>query len=264
MRRFCMSSFTKVVSLYRNACTLCVVSALLSFVSMGIADAQTVIKERIELQPHIPGRVLGDNPTEEVYVAEDSDMYAGTIELAHKYTPLVPGRLSITKRGEIFDYNAADYLRFFYNGHSEEDTCRTGRAILYTEYHARYDLWDNRPLRFFLPDVHVGDTLHFVYHGSTDILPGPGSVTIPGNVTMCIRDPGCYGYFEGELQELEVCALTFGSFNADFAGFNVLTERDTISHGEATAVRAIAVSSDGGEVQIDSTTMIRYTEIPDT
>ena len=50
----------------------------------------------------------------------------------------------------------------------------------------------------------------------------------------------------------------------DTVGFRLLTEKDTLSHGEATPVRAIAVSSDGGEVQIDSTTMIRYTMVPDT
>ena len=131
------------------------------------------------------------------------------------------------------------------------------------EYHARS--WYDTPLRFFLPDVHVGDTLRFMYHGSVDIAPtnvGGGGGGF--GVDMILPEDVCYTYWEGELHEREVCSIGMYIMYPDTAGFRLVTEKDTVSYREASAVRAIAVSSDGGEVQIDSTTMIRYTMVPDT
>ena len=229
---------------------------------MGIADGQTVIKERIELQPQ-QGHLQRDSDNDLVYIAEDSGTFAGTVILARKYNPIVTGRLSITRRGTTFEYNLADYLDFITNRRSDEWRCDNGYHIEYMEYHARS--WYDTPLRFFLPDVHVGDTLRFMYHGSVDIAPtnvGGGGGGF--GVDMILPEDVCYTYWEGELHEREVCSIGMYIMYPDTAGFRLVTEKDTVSYREASAVRAIAVSSDGGEVQIDSTTMIRYTMVPDT
>jgi len=91
-----MSSSEKVVFAFRSGRTLCVAVALLFFLCIVNLNAQTVIKERIELQPQ-QGHLQRDN--ELVCVAEDSGTFAGTVILARKYDPIVTGRLSITRRG---------------------------------------------------------------------------------------------------------------------------------------------------------------------
>ncbi len=237
---------------------------LLFFGMVNVSYGQVTIKERVELQPHVFQGQLGDNPTEVVYVAGDSGTFAGTVILAHKYTPIVPGRLSVTLRGETFDYNTVDYVdHYVTRGGQEEWRCSDGLHVQFTGYSAMSQY--GYPLRFFLPDVHIGDTLHFVYHGSTDIpATSFSNPRFEGNVFMYLTDD-CYTYpDEGTLQELEMCAVALGVVYPDTAGFRIVTERDTISHGEAIAVRAVAVDVNGGEVQIDSTTVVRYTQLPDT
>ncbi len=207
----------------------------------------------------------GDNPTEVVYVARESGTYAGTILLARKYSPIVPGRLSIVRRGATFDFNTADYVDTYFTSSAMQWPCPgcPGEGVWYTWYQGRHAY--NQPLYFFLPDVHAGDTLRFVYHGSSDIpATSLGHYNFGGDVAMQLFDP-CYCSFEeGQLQEKELCIVTFGVSVLPFVGFRVIAERDTVTHGEGTPVRAVAVDSNGAEVQIDSTTMIRYTEVPDT
>lgn len=132
--------------------------------------------------------------------------------------------------------------------------------IYYTWYYTfRYE-WDHA-LRFFLPDVHVGDTLGFVYHGSVDI-PATSYSDFDG-VSMQLSD-SCYYYFEGAPQEREICTVKLGVITSDFARFGIVAGEDTISHGDTTALRAVAVDSSGGEVEIDSTILLRYVATPDT
>lgn len=133
------------------------------------------------------------------------------------------------------------------------------RSLLGSIYETHSNVEVGYPLLFFLPDVHVGDTLVFTYHGSTSGSPQvePWYFYWPEDV--------CYTYPDGGLHEREYCRiLGFGVFHGEIEGFRINVEADTIAYGEMTTLRTVAVDTNGAEVQIDSTALLRFTATPDS
>lgn len=223
-----------------------------------VAHGQVVIRETVTLTPEVtgtPNRVTGN-----VFVAPDSGTYWGRIGLARKYSPITYGPLTVVHRDTMYVFDTREYVLNTWSYQQVQWRCSDPNTpIWYTAYYA-YDT--ENPLRFFLPDVHVGDTIQFMYAGvlGTDDCP-PGGVS----ATICMyASDSCYYYMEGELQELWYCTVELGVLSAEHAGYRVVAEDDTIGAGTSTPVRAIAVDSTDWEVPTNSTTRLVYRLIPET
>ncbi|HEX9657622.1 MAG TPA: hypothetical protein VGB89_12010, partial [Bacteroidota bacterium] len=204
-----------------------------------------------------PVEVLLSPSSEVVYVASDSGILAGQIELARKYVPIGSASLSIMLNDTTVLLEATDYVDRYLSWQSVQFRCNDpGTPIYYMEYHALSA--SGHALRFFLPEVHVGDTLRFLYRGSI-----PATEVVGNTVRMKLGD-SCYFYYEGELQEKEVCEVQLSMLNSAFAGYIVQSEQDTIAVGDVSRLTVAAVDSAGVEVPMDSTTLLSYTITPDS
>jgi len=204
-----------------------------------------------------PVEVLLSPSSEVVYVASDSGILAGQIELARKYVPIGSASLSIMLNDTTVLLEATDYVDRYLSWQSVQFRCNDpGTPIYYMEYHALSA--SGHALRFFLPEVHVGDTLRFLYRGSI-----PATEVVGNTVRMKLGD-SCYFYYEGELQEKEVCEVQLSMLNSAFAGYIVQSEQDTIAVGDVSRLTVASVDSAGVEVPMDSTTLLSYTITPDS
>ncbi len=226
---------------------------------VSATHGQTVIRETVTLTPGALN--TSAHPAEYVYVASDSGTYWGRIGLARKYSPIAFGPLTVTYRDTTYVFDTRQYVVNNWSQQQVQYRCEDPETpIWYTAYYA-YDV--QRPLRFFLPDVHAGDTLRFSYSGVAPSSRSCFDFGMTHDVCISASDQ-CYVYFEGALQKLWICAVQLGVLSTELAAFRVAAGRDTVSPGRSTPVRAIAVDSSGTEVPIDSTTVLTYRLMPET
>jgi hypothetical protein len=122
---------------------------------------------------------------------------------------------------------------------------------------------EGRPIyKFFVSNAHEGDSVTVNYHD--------GLLTIPlfwsggTHPYMLLNGPvdNCFfGCGNGGLPYLEQCWVDLDTAHSGFTGFQILSDTDTLRTFDSlaiSAIRPVAVGSDGAEVPLDPNTLLTF------
>jgi hypothetical protein len=212
-------------------------SSLLLLVLITIdSSSQVVIKERVIIGSGNTVKNNGKNtinsttlpPTS--YVVNRSGTYLAWVLVAAKNGAPPEGDFTVAFRDSIRDttvvFDLADYINYREPRiETAYDKCNGYTKVSYISYFS-YSQDPYLPIR--IPYILKGDTLKFSYDNCTQ----PAKAGAGMDVQFAKRDEygdKCYIYFEGELQESELCGIDLTPMS-----FTVYQNDDTLNLGSST------------------------------
>jgi hypothetical protein len=273
-----MSSCRESVCFHHRTYSLCVAVAFAFLMSMNNVCAQVTIKERVELDRGSSHRV-SDNPLTTTLTVPAAGHLKLTYNKGWRRGSAIPSTshfyASLSGSGNVVDAGVTTHLQQMIQRESTWCPCAQNPQDCDPNTAYFYYPDSSHPFSefdFSLGDVLPGDVVNIFYQTygpqGENLLSQVGELfeadTVNGNhVWVAFAGPGdlywCSWKYEETIQ------LTVILSPADTAkSFRVVADEDTIGHGDATAIRAIAIDSNGYEAQLDSTTLLRYGATPDT
>jgi hypothetical protein len=214
-------------------------SSLLLLVLITIdSSSQVVIKERVIIGSGNTVKNNGKNTINSIalpptsYVVNRSGTYLAWVLVAAKNGAPPEGDFTVAFRDSIRDttivFDLADYINYREpRNETAFDKCNGYTEVSYISYFS-YSQDPYLPIR--IPYILKGDTLNFSYDNCTQ----PAKAGAGMDVQFAKRDEygdKCYIYFEGELQELELCGIDLTPMS-----FTVYQDDDTLNLGSSTVL----------------------------